>query len=527
MDPSSNPYRSFFENAPVGFLRLDYNKVIKEANLATAKLFGRSITDLKAKKLAKLIHRDNRADFEFFLNSLPDSKVIADCTARIDSVINTVKTIRFQVMAIKSENKKNEILLILEDTNELIDTDKKIIKQYTELKSENENLQKSLHQLKNIKHEIQKKEAQLNSIFNAAVEGIITINETGTIESINAAVIDVFGFKEDELVGSNVSKIIPIPHRDLHNSYLKNYIKTGISKQIGIVRELQGIRKNDSLVPLEISIAEYKINNKRYFTALIRDVSERKRKEQLEKQHFNELAHVARLGLMGELASGIAHEINQPLTAIAAYSQVSVRLIEDDNPDLKTIHETLQKIVEQALRAGEIVRRMREFISNHNKHVSTIEINQLARDAVELCSDDCNQLAIKVEFDLEQNMPMVSIDHIQIEQVLINLIKNSIDALSGMPDEKLRLLTIQTHLIDEQSIEVRVKDNGPGMDKAEMDQIFNPFYTSKENGMGMGLSICRSIIEAHYGILRFNSEKSIGSTFYFTLPLIQNKSVER
>lgn len=509
MEDSSNPYRSFFKNAPIGFLRLDDKKVIKEANLATARLFGRSIADLKAKKLAKFIHRDNRANFEFFLNSLSDSEKKKTCIARIDFDNNIVKTIKFQVIEIKNE--KTEILLILEETNEPLDT---------ELQSNHKDLQQSRHQLIKIKHEIQDKENQLNSIFNAAIEGIITINETGTIESINTAVINIFGFQEDELVGSNVSKIMPSPHRDLHNNYLKNYIQTGKNKNIGYIRELDGKRKNDSLVPLEISIAEYYINNKRYFTALVRDISERKLKEQLEKQHLDELAHVARLGLMGELASGIAHEINQPITAIAAYSQVSLRLVEDDKPDLKTIHETLQKVVEQALRAGEIIRRMREFISNHTKHISTVEINQLARDAVELCCDDCQQLAIKVEFDLEQEMPMVSIDHIQIEQVLINLVKNSIDALSDIPDEKLRLLTIQTHLTDEQSIEVRVKDNGPGIDKAKMGQIFNPFYTTKENGMGMGLSICRSIVEAHNGMLRFNSEKGKGSTFYFTLPLI-------
>lgn len=519
MKHSCNSYRSFFENVPIGLLWLNDKKLIKEANLATARLFGLSIADLKTKKLANLIHPDNRISFEFFLNFLSDSKEIENCTARIESDSNTTKTIKLQGIEIKSENGKNEILLVLEDTNKIIDTEKILFNQYNELESKNEDLQLSVNQQKKIKHEIEEKEAKLDTIFNAAVEGIITINEFGTIESINTSVINIFGFQEDELVGSNISKIMPSPHRDLHNTFLKNYFQTSNDKMMGNVRDVEGKRKNDTLVPLEVSIAEYNIFNKHYFTALIRDVSERKRKEQIEKQHLDELAHVARLGLMGELASGIAHEINQPLTAIAAYSQVSLRLIEDDKPDLKTIHEILEKVEEQALRAGKIIRRMREFISNNTKHVSSVKINQIVRDAIELCCDACKQLSIKVEFDLEQDIPMVSIDHVQIEQVLINLVKNSIDALSGMPDEKLRLLTIQTHLIDEQNIEVRVKDNGPGIDKAEMGQIFNPFYTTKENGMGMGLSICRSIVEAHNGILRFNSEKGKGSTFYFTLPI--------
>lgn len=331
---------------------------------------------------------------------------------------------------------------------------------------------------------------------------------------------DIFGYQAEELVDCNISKLMPSPYNKLQNKYIQNYIQTGISQNIGRVRELEGKRKNGSLVPVELTIAEYTINNIRYFTGLIRDISDRKRKEQLEKQHLDELAHVARLGLMGELASGIAHEINQPLTAIAAYSQVNIRLIDNDEPDLNTIHETLKKISEQAVRAGSIIRRMREFISNQTQHLSTVDINDLVKDAVELCCDECKQLDIKLILDLEQLLPSLSIDHIQIEQVIINLVKNSIDALVSIPNGNLRLLNITTHLKDKQNIEIRVKDNGPGIGKTEQSQLFNPFYTTKKNGMGMGLSICRSILEAHNGTLYFNTKEGKGSTFYFTLPVI-------
>jgi PAS domain S-box-containing protein len=518
-----------FKNAAMGHLHLDCNQVIKDADLATAWIFDCAIADLEAKKLITLLHPNDQNDFQSFLKKLSTATKIETCKVRINSDNNIVKIVGFHGIAIN--NQKTEILLTLEDVTEPIEADKKAVNydkllrlkvsnQNFELNTINEELQKKVLQLKIAQHEIQDKEAKLNSIFNATIEGIITINESGMVESINTAITDIFGYQAEELVGSNIRIIMPSPYNKLHNNYLLDYIQTGISQNIGHVRELEGKRKNGSLVSLELSIAEYKINNKQYFTGLIRDISERKRKEQLEKQHLDELAHVARLGLMGELASGIAHEINQPLTAIAAYSQVNMRLIDNDEPDLNTIHETLHKISDQAVRAGSIIRRMREFISNQTQHLSTVDINQLVKDAVELCCDECKQLDIKVIFDLEQSMPGLSIDHIQIEQVIINLVKNSIDALASTPNGTLRLLNIATYLKDKQNIEVRVKDNGSGIGKIEQNQLFNPFFTTKENGMGMGLSISRSIIEAHDGTLRFNTKEGKGSTFYFTLPVI-------
>ncbi len=528
LEQENKKLRLLFKNATIALLHLDNKQVIKDADVAAAWLFDCAIADLKAKKITTLIHPAAQISFDNFLNCLSTSTKIESCKVRINSDHDIVKIVGFHGITIN--NQKTEILLTLEDVTEPIEADKKatnynellrlkVSNQNFELSTINEELQNKIKQLESIKRDIQDKEIKLNSIFNAAIEGIITINESGMVESINTAVTDILGYQSEELIGCNISKIMPSPHNKLHNNYLQHYIQTGISQNIGHVRELEGKRKNGSLVTLELSIAEYKINNKRYFTGLIRDISERKRKEQLDKQHLDELAHIARLGLMGELASGIAHEINQPLTAIAAYSQVNIRLIDNDKPDLNTIHETLQKISEQAVRAGAIIRRMREFISNQTQHMSTVDINQLVREAVELCCDECKQLDIKVIFDLEQSLPSLSIDHIQIEQVIINLVKNSIDALSIMPNKSQRLLNIRTGLKDEQNIEVRVKDNGPGISESEQNQLFDPFYTTKENGMGMGLSICRSIIEAHDGTLFFNTKKGEGSTFHFSLPV--------
>jgi PAS domain S-box-containing protein len=248
------------------------------------------------------------------------------------------------------------------------------------------------------------------------------------------------------------------------------------------------------------------------------DISERKHREQQDKKHLEELAHVTRLGLMGELASGIAHEVNQPLAAISTYTQVSLNLINTENPDLIKLSEILYKTQQQALRAGRIIHRTREFVKSHAKEHSTADVNALIYDCIDLCIAELKQNGIKLTFELEDNLPSIYVDQIQIEQVLINLIKNSVDALRNLPKKQQRHIAIHSQLTINNRIQVRVKDNGPGLDEDQQKKILTPFYTTKTEGMGMGLSISRSLIEAHEGALHFNSQPGEGSTFYFSLP---------
>jgi C4-dicarboxylate-specific signal transduction histidine kinase len=249
------------------------------------------------------------------------------------------------------------------------------------------------------------------------------------------------------------------------------------------------------------------------------DITERVHLEQQDKQHLNELAHVTRLGLMGQMASGIAHEVNQPLCAIANYTQVSINLIKTENPNLVKLTEVLFKSQEQALRAGQIIHRMKEFgKSQIQKHVTT-DINALIYNATDFCITELKHNHIKPIFDLSNDLLPVFVDHIQIEQVIINLIKNSIDALQDLPPNIQRQLSIHSFLASNNAIQVSVKDNGLGIDENEKQKILTPFHTTKKDGTGMGLSISRSLIEAYGGTLYFNSELGKGSTFYFTLPI--------
>jgi len=259
-------------------------------------------------------------------------------------------------------------------------------------------------------------------------------------------------------------------------------------------------------------------------TGSAQDITERTCREQEAKKHLDELAHVTRLGLMGEMASGIAHELNQPMTAISTYAQACLNFINVREPDLTLLAATLSKMQHQASRAGLIISRMREFVKSDAKRHSTADINALIINCVELCNAEIKQSSIALTVELEENLPSIHVDQIQIEQVLINLIRNSIDALNSIASEIYRRqLAIHSRLLPNHRIEVRVKDNGPGLNEEQKHKILMPFYTTKSEGMGMGLSISRSLIEAHDGTLYFNSQPAKGTSFYFTLP-IQFKS---
>ncbi len=357
-------------------------------------------------------------------------------------------------------------------------------------------------------------EAQYNSIFNASVEGIITVNIDNIVVASNPAVETIFGYSADELVNGTVQKLLPSLSDNSHQLSL-SYSQPLIVK----IQEIQGLHKNGHLITLDLTIADYTIDKKRYFTYIVRDITERKKKEQQDKEHLDQLAHVGRLGLMGEMASGIAHEVNQPLTAIATYAQVSLNLIKKEKPDLQKLAEIAVKTQEQALRAGHIIHGMKQFCKSKAQQRSMTNINDLINNSVKLCADQLKQNSIVVTFKLEEHLPVINVDPIQIEQVLINLIRNGADAILSATEKIQRKVTIHSQLTPNHEIKVSVQDNGSGIPDDQREKVLIPFHTSKSEGMGMGLSISSSLIEAHNGKLNFESQFGKGSTFYFTLPI--------
>lgn len=356
-------------------------------------------------------------------------------------------------------------------------------------------------------------EAKFDAIFNASIEGIITIDMCNRIVSANAAVEAIFGYKPAELVGFGIDILIPTMQASGNSSDSPDAIA-----RIGEIQEIEGRHKNGAAIPLDLSVAEFSIDNERYFANIVRDISLRKHREQQNQEHLNELAHSTRLSLMGEIASGIAHEVNQPLSSIATYTQVSINLINNGNPDPLKLIDILYKTQQQALRAGRIVHRMREFVKFQSKHCLSLNINNLIDDAVSLCIAELKHNNIKLTLNLENNLPPVFVDQIQIEQVIINLVRNSIEALQTLQARRERQLHIASLLTPDHSVQVRIQDNGPGFNEEQRQQILTPFYTTKTDSMGMGLSISQSILAAHHGMLQFDGQADHGATFYFTLP---------
>jgi two-component system, LuxR family, sensor kinase FixL len=379
-------------------------------------------------------------------------------------------------------------------------------------------LSKTVDQLNYSRHQLLEREAKLNSILNASIEGIIVIDTKGTIVSVNAAVENIFGYSAEELIGQRVIQLMPITIRKKQDYYLEKYLRIFIPKAIGQIREVEGLRKDGSLVPLDMSIAEFPLDGMQYFSGIVRDVSTRKHQELQEKEHLEKLAHVTRLGLMGEMASGIAHEVNQPLSAVVNYTQVCLRFLQNEKPDLEKIGDVMLKANQQALKAGQIIHSMREFVKQRKIQRSIVDINDLIYDAISLFESDFKQHLVAMRFELTKSLPNVFIDRVQIEQVLLNLIRNSVDALKDLPQFTQRQLSIETSLNELNYIVVRVKDNGPGLTPLQQEKILTPFFTTKSAGMGMGLSISRSLVEAHHGTLHFNSKEDKGTTFYFTIP---------
>lgn len=547
---SRDCYEKLYDSAPVAYLTLNESGRIQQANIATSVLLGCSKETLINKKLEVFIHPSDQDNYRLFIHKLLTQNIDQVFIARLKDSSNSsptqLKCHYFQICSNLPElcnitvdvvfveccakvvfDDKNALQICVIITNvtehkqaqETIaclneKLEKKIHQQTRILTATNLSLMKKVEELRRSKHQLAEREIKLHSIFNASVEGIITINLSSIIVSANAAVKTIFGYTPEELMGCNINKLMPLLGREV-NAFFR-----GEGKILNIIREIEGMRKNGTTIILELSLAEYSIDNAHYFTHIVRDVSLRKQRERQNKKHLNELAHVTRLGLMGEMASGIAHELNQPLSAISSYTQVCINLINTENPDLVELAEILYKTQQQALRAGQIIHRMREFVKSHAKHRVTVDINMLIHEAVGLCVAELKQSGINLIFELGDSLPLVYVDHIQIEQVIINLIRNSIDALQNIAVQQ-RQLTIHSDWVPNKGIQVSIKDNGQGLNEDQQQKILTPFYTTKPDGMGMGmgLSISRSLIEAHEGTLHFTSQHKKGTTFYFTLPI--------
>jgi len=360
------------------------------------------------------------------------------------------------------------------------------------------------------------REALLQAILETSPDGLITIDATGTIQSFNPAAERMFGYNAAEVNGRNVSCLMPSPYREEHDAYLERFLRTGEKRIIGIGREVLGQRKDGTIFPLELAVGEVQAAGRQFFAGFVKDVSARQQSEQRLRELQAELIHVSRLSAMGEMASALAHELNQPLTAIINYAQTARGLAErrpgEGAGDLVSL---LEKTVQQASRAGQIIRRLRQFIAKGETERALEDINTVVEEASALALIGTGGKGIAARRVLEKGLPPVLLDRIQIHQVITNLIRNGVDALDSV---ERREIIISTRRAGDDSIEIRVADTGPGLAPAVADRLFQPFVTTKPGGLGIGLSICRSIVDAHSGRLWASDNPGGGMIFHVRLP---------
>jgi two-component system, LuxR family, sensor kinase FixL len=364
-------------------------------------------------------------------------------------------------------------------------------------------------------------EAHVKSILATIPDAMIVIDERGIMTSFSSAAERLFGYSAEEAIGKNVKMLMPSPYREEHDAYLERYRKTGERKIIGIGRVVVGERKDGSTFPLELSVGEVKTANQRSFTGFIRDLTERQESEARLQELQSELVHVSRLTAMGEMASALAHEINQPLSAIVNYMKGSRRLLEDSTDERAAIlREAMDKAGEQALRAGQVIRRLRDFVARGESERRVEDVRKLVEEASALALVGAKDTGVRVRFDFDPNINFVLADKVQIQQVLLNLVRNAIEA---MEDAERRQLVISTAAASEDMVAISVADTGSGIAPEIGAQLFQPFITTKRHGMGIGLSISRTIIEAHGGTIAPRQNPGGGTIFSFTLPAVSKE----
>ena len=483
-------------------------------------------------------------------------------------------------------------------------------------------------------------EAHLRAVINTAIEGIITIDKKGIIQTINPAAEKIFSYDEEEVKGKNISMLMPKPYEEEHDTYIKNYLSTGKAKIIGIGREVKGKRKNGIVFPMWLQVAQYFENGQRFFVgfikdlsternyldrvigyeriledsinevylfdaetllfthanqgalknlqysdeeikkltpldlkpeytlesfqklikplksgneekiqfttvhrrkdgslypvevhlelidfesrkvfvAIILDISEKISAETNIKAQQEQLMHMDRVSIMGEMAAGIAHEINQPLTAINSYANAAARRIKSGNIDIDSIGKLLEKISNASIRASDVISHLRIMLKPNTKQHRHLNINSLIEDAVELANSDSRAREFELILGLAKDLPKVTADGVQIQQVIINLIRNAMDESIDKSDESKEIEITTRLLPNENRIEVSIKDQGKGIDPKKAEKLFDPFFTTKGMGMGMGLTICQTIIHNHHGKLWFTQNPDKGATFHFTIP---------
>jgi PAS domain S-box-containing protein len=355
-------------------------------------------------------------------------------------------------------------------------------------------------------------------VVEASPSAMVMVNSEGIITLVNAQTETVFGYTRMELIGRSIELFVPERYRARHPHDRHGYVADPTTRAMGAGRELFGRRKDGSEVPVEIGLNPIRTPEGLFVLASIVDITERKRAELEALRQRSELAHLSRVTMLGELSGSMAHELNQPLTAILSNAQAAIRFLAHEHVDLDEVRDILTDIVDQDNRAGEIIRRLRLLLKKGEVQQQPLGLNDLVQEVLKLIRSDLVNQGVTMHTELAPALPTVNGDRVQLQQVLLNLVMNACAAMNGNAPAD-RQMVVCTELSDGERVRVSVSDRGAGIASDKLEQVFEPFFTTKTHGLGLGLSVCRTIIVAHGGKLWAANNPERGATFHFTLPV--------
>src|SRR6476620_1648970 len=368
--------------------------------------------------------------------------------------------------------------------------------------------------------ELQIGEERFRRVVEAAPNAMIMVNQEGQITLANQQAEKTFGYPREELLGRPIEMLVPERLHSGHRGFRHDYLCNPQARPMGAGRELFGRRKDGSEVPVEIVLSPIHTSKGVLVLASIVDITERKLAELEAARQRHDLAHLARVTALGELSNSLAHELTHPLTAILSNAQAAQRFLANDDVDLDEVREFLNDIVTQDQRAGEVIHGLRLLLQKGEpqKQCDDVDLNEVIREVVQLMRSDLTNRNATLDTDLAQNLPAVTGDRVQLQQVLLNLALNGCEALGDYNSSERRLLIASQR--ENGAVRVSVSDSGSGIPGEKMEQVFERFFTTKKEGMGLGLSICRTIINAHRGKIWATNNGGGGATFHVSLPIV-------
>ena len=357
----------------------------------------------------------------------------------------------------------------------------------------------------------------LQAIFDAAVDAVVLIDHRGLIQAFNRSAERLFGYAAAEIIGRNVAVLMGDADAVQHDRHIARFLETGVPRIIGKGREVQALRKDGTALPVFLSVGVVPDGATPRFLGFVRDLTPEHQAREQQQRLRERLIRASRLAMVGEIAAGIAHEVNQPLTAITNYAGASDRLLGASEPDLAEVRTALHEIAAQATRAADTIRRLRRLARGPELRRGSTSLSTLVHELTELARTDAARRDVRFELELGEDLPRLNADGGQLQQALLNLLWNALHALSGSTGPKE--ICIRARLSRaEREVEIQVCDNGPGVPPEAVPRLFEPFFTTKTEGTGLGLAMSRTIAEAHGGTLTYQPNIPRGACFVMRLP---------